>query len=173
MQKQATWYGPDFFPDVKAGGSGTQTAYPVGTDIGLFYFPPIDPAYGTPALTAGDTLMVIQPPDGTAPADEVKAVAAFLSTPQGLQRWIEAGSAISANNATPAQWYAGFYKLKVAADILANAEAQGFDASDLMPAEVGAGSEWRQLSDWIRTGGTSPTAQAAVEAIDASWPATP
>ena len=170
MQKQATWYGPDFFPDVKAGGTGTQTMYPVGTDIGLFYFPPIDPAYGNPALGAGDALMVIQPPDGSALADEVKAVAEFLSLPQGVQRWIEAGSAISANQSTPSEWYAGFYKLAAAADIVANATSFGFDASDLMPAEVGAGSEWQQLSEWIRTGGTNPTAQAAVEAIDASWP---
>jgi alpha-glucoside transport system substrate-binding protein len=171
MQKQATWYGPDFFPDVKAGGTGTQTAYPIGTDIGLFYFPPIDPAYGNPALGAGDALMVIQPPDGSALADEVKAVAEFLSLPQGVQRWIEAGSAISANQDTPAAWYEGFYKLSIGAEIVANATSFGFDASDLMPAEVGAGSEWQQLSDWIRTGGTNPTAQQAVEAIDASWPA--
>jgi alpha-glucoside transport system substrate-binding protein len=171
MQKQATWYGPDFFPDVKAGGPGTQTAYPVGTDIGLFYFPPIDPAYGNPALGAGDALMVIQPPDGSAPANEVKAVAEFLSLPEGVQRWIEAGSAISANQNTDPAWYAGFYKLSVAADIVANSTSFGFDASDLMPAEVGAGSEWQQLSEWIRTGGTAPTAQQAVEAIDASWPA--
>jgi len=171
MQKQATWYGPDFFPDVKAGGTGTQTVYPIGTDIGLFYFPPIDPAYGNPALGAGDALMVIQPPDGSAVADEVKAVAEFLSLPQGVQRWIETGSAISANQTTPAAWYEGYYKLSVGAEIVANATSFGFDASDLMPAEVGAGSEWQQLSEWIRTGGTNPTAQQAVEAIDASWPA--
>jgi alpha-glucoside transport system substrate-binding protein len=169
MQKQATWYGPDFFPDVKA-NPGTETMYPIGEDIGIFYFPPIDPAQGTPALGAGDTLMVIQPPDGSEPPDEVKAVAEFLSTPQGTQRWIEAGSAISANQQTPQEWYAGYYKLAVAAEIVANATSFGFDASDLMPAEVGAGEEWTQLSQWIASGGTSPTAQQALEAIDAAWP---
>ena len=122
MQKQATWYGPDFFPDVKA-NPGSKSKYTIGADgdIGIFYFPPIDPAHGSPALGAGDTLMVIAPPDGSEPKDEVKAVAQFLSTPQGTQRWIEAGSAISANTTTPAAWYEGFYKLKVAADILSNA----------------------------------------------------
>jgi alpha-glucoside transport system substrate-binding protein len=170
MQKQATWYGPDFFPDVKAGGAGTQTMYDVGDDIGIFYFPPIDPAFGNPALGAGDALMVIQPPDGTAPSDSTKAVAQFLSLPQGVQRWIEAGSAISANQATDPAWYAGAYKLSVAADIVANSTSFGFDASDLMPAEVGQGTEWEQLSEWISSGGTAPTAQQAVEAIDASWP---
>ena len=170
MQKQATWYGPDFFPDVKA-NPGTPTIYPIGTDIGIFYFPPIDPAYGNPALGAGDALMVIAPPDGSAVTDQTKAVAEFLSLPQGVQRWIEAGSAISANQTTPSEWYAGFYKLAAAADIVGNATSFGFDASDLMPAEVGAGAEWVQLSEWIASGGTGPTAQQAVEAIDAAWPA--
>jgi alpha-glucoside transport system substrate-binding protein len=172
MQKQATWYGPDFFPDVKA-NPGSTSAYKIGEDIGLFYFPPIDPAFGNPALGAGDALMVIAPPDGSAITAQTKAVAEFLSLPQGLQRWIEAGSAISANQDTPEAWYAGFYKLAAAADIVGNATSFGFDASDLMPAEVGAGAEWQQLSQWIASGGTSPTAQQAVEAIDAAWPATP
>jgi alpha-glucoside transport system substrate-binding protein len=172
MQKQATWYGPDFFPDVKA-NPGTPTAYPIGTDIGLFYFPPIDAAYGNPALGAGDALLIIKPPDGSAIPDQTKAVAEFLSLPQGVQRWIEAGSAISANQTTPDSWYAGAYKLAAAADIVKNATSFGFDASDLMPAEVGAGAEWTQLSQWISSGGTSPTAQQAVEAIDAAWPTTP
>ena len=122
---------------------------PIGEDIGLFYFPPIDPAQGNPALGAGDTLMVIQPPDGSAPTDATKAVAEFLSTPQGTQRWIEAGSAISANQATPPDWYAGSYKLSVGAGIVANATSFGFDASDLMPPEVGQGAEWIELTDWI------------------------
>ena len=43
MQKQATWYGPTQFPDVKANGGG-DSKYVIGEDIGLFYFPPIDPA---------------------------------------------------------------------------------------------------------------------------------
>ncbi len=170
MQKQATWYGPDFFPDVKA-NPGSDTMFPIGEDIGLFYFPPIDPAQGNPALGAGDTLMVIQPPDGSAPSDATKAVAEFLSTPQGTQRWIEAGSAISANQATPQDWYAGAYKLSVGASIVANATSFGFDASDLMPPEVGQGSEWAQLSEWIASGGNSPTAEQALQAIDESWPA--
>jgi alpha-glucoside transport system substrate-binding protein len=169
MQKQATWYGPDFFPDVKA-NPGTPSQFVLGEDIGLFYFPAIDPAQGTPALGAGDTLMVLAPPDGSAPTDSTKAVAEFLSTPQGTQRWIEAGSAISANTTTPASWYEGYYKLKVAADIVAKATSFGFDASDLMPAAVGAGAEWTQLTSWIQGNGTNPTTQSVLQAIDAAWP---
>ena len=53
MHRQATWFGPDFFPDKRA---STDTAYVsqyvVGEDIGLMYFPQIDAAQGTPALGA-------------------------------------------------------------------------------------------------------------------------
>jgi alpha-glucoside transport system substrate-binding protein len=168
MQKQATWYGPDFFPDVKAGGPGTVSKYVLGEDVGLFYFPPIDPAQGTPALGAGDALIVIAPPDGSDLRPEVKAVAEFLSTPQGTETWIKAGSAISANQTTPAEWYADHYKLAIAADIVAKATSFGFDASDIMPAVVGAGSEWKQLTNWIIADGKNT--DEVLKAIDASWP---
>ena len=168
MQNQASWYGPDFFPDVKA-NPGSTTIIQSVTDIGLFALPPIDPAQGHPALGAGDTLMVIQPPDGSAPTDATKAVAEFLSTPQGTQRWIEAGSAISANQTTPADWYDGSYKLSVGADIVANATSFGFDASDLMPPEVGQGAEWTELTNWIANGGTDT--EAMLQRIDDAWPA--
>jgi alpha-glucoside transport system substrate-binding protein len=162
MQKQATWYGPDFFPDVKAGGPGTVSQYKLGEDIGLFYFPTIDPAQGTPALGSGDTLMVLKD------RPEVRAVAEYMSTPDALKTWIQAGSAISANQATPADWYAGNYKLQVASDIVAKATSFGFDASDLMPASVGAGTEWTGLVDWINANGANT--EDVLKAIDASWP---
>ena len=60
---------------------------------------------------SADTLMML------VDRPEVRAVAEFLATPEGIQNWIRAGSAISANSKTPADWYAGAYKLKVAADI--------------------------------------------------------
>jgi alpha-glucoside transport system substrate-binding protein len=161
MHKIPTWYGPDFFPDVRAGGPGTETMYEIGTDIGIFYLPMIEEAQGTPALGSADTLMVL------VDRPEVRAVAQFLSTPQGTQRWIEAGSAISANNTTPGEWYAGFYKLDVAAGIVNNASYVGFDASDLMPAAVGAGSFWTEAVRHVDQG--APLDEV-LPAIDASWP---
>jgi len=160
MQKQATWYGPDFFPDQRTSGQPSQ--YVIGEDIGLFYFPEIDSAQGTPALGAGDALMVL------ADRPEVRAAAQYLSTPAGIEAWIAAGSALSANQTTPAEWYAGNYKLEVASGIVANATSFGFDASDLMPSVVGAGSFWTEMVNWIAAGGADT--QARLQAIDASWP---
>jgi alpha-glucoside transport system substrate-binding protein len=162
MQKIPTWYGPDFFPDQRT--SGQPSKYVIGQDIGIFPFPTIDPAQNG-AEGSGDTLLMMKD------RPEVRAAAEFLATPEGIENWIRAGSAISANNKTPAEWYAGSYKLKVAADIVAKASFIGFDASDLMPASVGAGSFWTQAVDWANSNGTNTV--AVLKAIDDSWPATP
>lgn len=162
MQKIPTWYGPDFFPDQRT--SGQPSKYVIGTDIGIFAFPTIDPAQKG-AEGSGDTLLMMKD------RPEVRAAAEFLATPEGIENWIRAGSAISANNKTPADWYAGSYKLKVAADIVANASFIGFDASDLMPASVGAGTFWTEAVDWANSNGTNT--DAVLKAIDDSWPATP
>jgi alpha-glucoside transport system substrate-binding protein len=156
MQKQATWYGPDFFPDAKAGDGTSQ--YVIGEDVGLFYFPPIDPAYGTPSLGSADAFIV------SADRPEVRALLQYLATPDGIKAWIDAGSAISANQATPADWYAGNYKLEVASGIVANSTVLGFDASDLMPASGAA--FWNGVVEWITANGENT--QAVLEGIDAA-----
>ena len=74
--------------------AGQPSKYMIGEDIGIFPFPTIDPAQ-TNAEGSADTLMVL------ADRPEVRAVAEFLATPEGIQRWIETGSAISANTTTP------------------------------------------------------------------------
>lgn len=159
MQKVPTWYGPDFFPDQRA--SGQPSKYIVGTDVGIFPFPTIDPSQLNIEGSA-DTMMVLKD------RPEVRAVAEFLSTPQGLQKWIEAGSAISPNTTTPSAWYAGAYKLQVASDIVNKAAGIGFDASDLMPGAVGAGTFWTQSVNWVNNNGTNT--DAVLKAIDDSWP---
>ena len=159
MQKVPTWYGPDFFPDQRT--SGTLSKYVVGQDVGIFPFPTIDPTQNNIEGSA-DTMMVLKD------KPEVRAVIEFLATPQGLQRWIEAGSAISTNTSTPATWYAGAYKLQVASGIVSGASGIGFDASDLMPGAVGAGTFWTKSDDWVNNNGQNT--DATLRAIDASWP---
>jgi alpha-glucoside transport system substrate-binding protein len=161
MQKQATWYGPTQFPDVKAAGGG-DSKYIIGEDVGFFYFPPIDEAMGTPALGAGDALMVTQD------RPEVRALAQYLSMPEGIAGWIARGSAISANQTTPTDWYAGFYKLEKAAEIVANATAFAFDASDLMPASGQA--FWDGVVEWLSADGTNTDEVLAAIDADSSWP---
>jgi alpha-glucoside transport system substrate-binding protein len=161
MQKIPTWYGPDFFPDQRV--SGEPSKYVIGEDVGIFPFPSIDPSQNIVEGSA-DTMMVL------VDRPEVRAVAELMAVPEGLQAWIAAGSAISTNTSTPAEWYAGSYKLKVASEIANNAAGIGFDASDLMPGAVGAGTFWTEMDKWVNGGGTNPTTDATLQAIDSSWP---
>jgi alpha-glucoside transport system substrate-binding protein len=159
MQKIPTWYGPDFFPDTRT--SGQPTKYTIGEQVGIFPFPTIDPNFNG-AEGSGDTvLMLVDRP-------EVRAFAEFLATPEGIEKWITGSGAISTNNKTPADWYAGNYKLGVGAEVLTNAAYVGFDASDLMPVSVGQGTFWTQVKDWTNNNGSNT--DAVLKAIDDSWP---
>jgi alpha-glucoside transport system substrate-binding protein len=160
MQKIPTWYGPDFFPDQRV--SLQPSKYVVGTDVGIFPFPTIDPNQKNAEGSADTMMMLVDRP-------EVRAVMEFFAVPAGIQAWIAAGSAISTNTTTPADWYAGAYKLKVAADIANNASGIGFDASDLMPAKVGAGTFWSKMDEWANSNGADT--DGVLKAINDSWPA--
>lgn len=157
MHKQALWYS-DFFPPRDNPAAQPQP----GTDMGVFYFPPIDEQYGNPVLGSGDVFMVL------ADRPEVRAVAQFLATPEAAYQWIQAGIT-SANGNTPTAWYEDNYKAGVAAQILASGTTFAFDASDLMPPAVGQGTFWNGMFDWVAANGTN-TDQVLAD-IEASWPA--
>ncbi|MEA2621795.1 MAG: alpha-glucoside transport system substrate-binding protein [Chloroflexota bacterium] len=161
MQKQATWY-DGFFPDLRANPDIGTSKYVTGKDVGIFYFPGIDAQYGTPALGAGDLFMAFND------RPEVRAAIEFLATPASIATWIQSSGVTSANRSTPSEWYAGSYKAGVAAQILANASTLGFDASDSMPKEVGSGSFWSGMVDWVSAGGTNT--DQVLQTIEDSWP---
>ncbi len=48
-----------------------------------------------------------------------------------------------------------------------SAEVFRFDASDLMPGAVGAGTFWTEVTAWVIGGDT----QTFVDNVEASWPA--
>jgi alpha-glucoside transport system substrate-binding protein len=57
----------------------------------------------------------------------------------------------------------------LSATYLANPKSTfGFDASDLMPAAVGAGAEWKEFTAWF---GEGKSIADVTKAIDAAWPA--
>ena len=161
MQKIPTWYGPGFFPDQRT--SNQPSKYMIGDDgdIGIMPFPTISDTFKG-AEGSADSFMVFND------RPEVRALAEFLATPEGLEGWIKGIGVNSPNVKVPAEWYAGNYKLKVANDILSAATAVGFDASDLMPVSVGQGSFWTNISDWANSNGTNT--DTVLQAIDASWP---
>jgi alpha-glucoside transport system substrate-binding protein len=56
---------------------------------------------------------------------------------------------------------------KVAVEILQNASTFRFDGSDVMPAEVGAGSFWKEMTAWVAE---NKSDKAVLDAIYSTWP---
>ncbi|MFO7682140.1 MAG: ABC transporter substrate-binding protein, partial [Chloroflexota bacterium] len=131
-----------------------------GTEYGFFYMPPVDEAYGKPFLVAGDIMSMFSD------RDEVRAVMEYFTTPDSAEGWMQNGGALSPHLATTPDMYGS----PVARDIaIAVAEATSFrfDGSDLMPGEVGSGSFWTGMTDYVSGAADLPTVLAE---IDASWP---
>ena len=150
FHRQAGWI-PDFWPE------GTEA----GVDSSFFYLPPIDEAQGNPVLGGGDVFAAF------ADRPEVLALMEYLSAPEGAEVWVKNGGFISPNRNVPTEWYASYVD-QAQADILAQATTLRFDASDLMPAEVGAGTFWSGMIDWVSADGANT--EDVFAGIEASWP---
>jgi alpha-glucoside transport system substrate-binding protein len=157
MHRQASFI-PSFWPEAAQAGVGVETT--------VFPFPVIDESLPKAALGAGDMWGAFNDRDAT------KAVAEYM-----LSAEFHAAAAAMPNNARLSA-HTGFdtslYSKDInrilgtiIADALA-ADAFRFDASDLMPPEVGAGSFWKEMMNLAVEGpGYIDTAMAN---IDTSWP---
>jgi alpha-glucoside transport system substrate-binding protein len=140
-----------FFPEGKVAGE----------DYDFFYLPPIDDQYGKPVLGAGDIYSMFND------RPEVRAVIQYFSTADSVKGWVEAGGAISPHNDSSLDWYGDIVTRKVA-EIILNADSFRFDGSDLMPGAVGAGTFWKNMTDYVSG---SVDLETALQQIDDSWPA--
>ena len=157
MHRQASFI-PSFWPEAAQAGVGVETT--------VFPFPVIYESLPKAALGAGDMWGAFNDRDAT------KAVAEYM-----LSAEFHAAAAAMPNNARLSA-HTGFdtslYSKDInrilgtiIADALA-ADAFRFDASDLMPPEVGAGSFWKEMMNLAVEGpGYIDTALAN---IDTSWP---
>jgi alpha-glucoside transport system substrate-binding protein len=137
------------------------TVSPTG-DAFAFYLPAVDPSISTPVEGGGEFV--------TAFADrpEVQAVQNYLSSPEWADSRIKVAPGwVSANTKVDQALYTDPID-KLSAKYLADPNATfRFDASDAMPAGVGAGAEWKAMVDWFGSGASIPDTAAK---IDAAWP---
>ncbi|HEX4902556.1 MAG TPA: ABC transporter substrate-binding protein [Acidimicrobiales bacterium] len=135
-----------------------------GVDYDWFPLPPIDQEG---ILFAGELTVVGS--NGNRP--EVKDfLEKFISDDVQCSTG-EAAARLSPNVNVGADCY-GNDNLGRAAEVLAEANQAGtgrFDASDLMPAEVGSGSFWTGMVDYVQGGSADRAAEVLAE-IEASWP---
>lgn len=155
LHHQASFY-DGFIQDPKNGNAT------VGPDADIWAFILPGETAGAPAVTGGGEIVAAFSND----ADTVK-VQEYLSSPEWANKRVALGGVISANNGLdPAN--ASSPILQEAIKILQDpATTFRFDASDLMPGVVGAGSFWTGMVDWINGKST----EDVLATIDASWPA--
>jgi len=127
--------------------------------VGVFALPEINPRWGTPVLGGGDQFVIF---------DDRPDIVEFLKY---LTTWESAKSMAAAGGALFPHQDQDFndYKSTIDADlaeILVNAEVFRFDASDLMPPEVGQGSFWTGMADAV----TGVPIDEVLDTIEESWP---
>ncbi len=150
LHKQASFI-PTFFPE------GTV----VGEDVDFFYLPAYDAQdLGRPVLGAG-TLWAI-----TADSPATRGLIDFLQTPVAHELWMaQSGFLTPLTTANPAVFPSDVQRNLNA--ILTDATTFRFDASDLMPGEIGAGAFWTGMVDYT----TGASAEDVAAGIQARWDA--
>ncbi len=150
MHRQASFI-PAFFPE------GTV----VGEDVDFFYFPAFaEKDLGAPVLGAG-TLFAI-----TNPSDAANAFLEFLKLPIAHELWMAQGGFLTAHGGVNLDTYSED-SLRAQGKILQDATTFRFDASDLMPAEIGAGAFWTGMVDYA----TGASAEDVAKGIQERWDA--
>jgi alpha-glucoside transport system substrate-binding protein len=130
--------------------------------VRVMIFPPYEGGYdGQPVLGGGDLAALFNGED-----EESKEVMRFLTADDFGAEWAQIGGWLSPHATFDASNYPD-ETTKTIAELVANADVFRFDASDLMPAEVGAGTFWTGMVDWIT--GAKSTEDVTAE-IEASWP---
>ena len=148
MHRQASFI-PSFFPE------GTM----MGEDADFFYFPAYaEKDLGSPVLGAG-TLWAI-----TADSEGAQELIAYLQSTEAHEIWMARQGFLTPHKGVDPEVFAD-PALKKMNEILLGATTFRFDASDLMPGAVGAGSFWTGMVDY--TGGKD--AQAVADEIQSSW----
>lgn len=128
-------------------------------EVGVFALPSIDKKWGTPVLGGGDQFVMFTD------RPEVVQVMEYLTTWEACKSWAQAGGALFPHQDQNFDDYANSLEGDLAR-ILVNAEVFRFDASDLMPAEVGAGTFWTGMADLI----SGVNVDKVLTQIDKSWP---
>lgn len=152
MHRQASFI-TGFFPE---GGDEVEQGL-----IDYFYLPSIDEEEGKPVLGAGDIYSAFTD------RPEVRAAMRYLSQGISTKAWVEAGGFVSPHNDASLDWYPSPVE-RGYAEIIREADTFRFDASDLMPGAVGAGTFWTGMVDWVNNQGEN--VDQILDSIDESYP---
>ena len=153
MLQQASFYEAQWPKGTRVGPDG---------DVNAFYLPSVSPSVPTRVEGGGEFVTAFSS------RPEVQAVQSYLSTSDWATSRIKVAPGwVSANEGVDKSVYTDPID-QLSAKYLTDPKATfRFDASDLMPAAVGAGQEWTSMTAWFGQG--QSIAQVAKD-IDAAWP---
>lgn len=130
-----------------------------GVNLSVFPLPPMDPAQGNAVIMGGIVFGVFN----DTPA--VRALMAYLATPEPHTIWAGLGSYISPHRQVSLDAYPDDLTRKQA-EILRNADLLRFDGADLMPGAIGTGAFWSGIVDYV----DGQDLDTVLSDIDAAWP---
>jgi alpha-glucoside transport system substrate-binding protein len=129
-------------------------------NVGVFGLPPVSAGGGNPVEVGGDTMTMLND------SANVKTVVKLLSETDIGNDAAGSSSFISPHKDFDLSKYPNNLTRTIA-NIAYKASVTSFDASDQMPAEVGAGTFWKDMTAWISGQEDEST---ALSNIDESWP---
>ncbi len=129
-------------------------------NVGVFALPGVDAKWGTPVLGGGDQFVAFTEKDG------VKQFLTFLTTWEACAPWARIGGALFPHKTQNFDDYGNSLERDIA-KILVNATVFRFDGSDLMPTEVGSGSFWTGMVNYVSG---AEDAKQCLTTIEETWP---
>lgn len=152
MHRQASFI-PAFFPEGTAVGEDG--------DANFFYFPSYsEKELGSPVLGAGTMFTVTKESKGA------MALIEFLKSPIAHEVWMAQEGFLTPHSGVNTELYATD-ALRGMGEVLLGATTFRFDASDLMPGGVGAGSFWTGMVDYAGGKDAGEVAQGIQDSWDA------
>ncbi|MET9615147.1 ABC transporter substrate-binding protein [Kitasatospora indigofera] len=153
MLQQASFYEAQWPKGTKVAADG---------DVFAFHLPAVNPAVPNPVEGGGEFLAAFSD------RPEVQAVQDYLSSSDWASSRVKTASGwVSANQGVDKSLYTDPIDQLSASKLTDPTATFRFDASDLMPAAVGSGQEWKSLTAWFAEG---QSIQRVTADIDAAWP---
>lgn len=130
-------------------------------EVGVFPFPSAEASAEAPPILGGGDLAALFNGDD----EDAIRLMRFLTSDQFGAEWAQAGGWLSPHRTFDASNYPN-QTTKDIAESATSASEVVFDGSDVMPKEVGSGTFWTGMVNWIQ----GQSSQETTDAIEASWP---
>ena len=162
MHRQANFYG-NFLVDPERSGANADAVFGPDGDINVFYLPTISDDFGTVVLGAGTHLVMF---DDRPEVIETMKYLASAEYAQLRSQFQPGGGFLSPNAKQDLNISFGDDEFaKTLGSIITSADPFRFDASDLMPGDIGAGEFWTAATSITAGNATVEEAFAKVEEV--------